>query len=129
MLKTKQDTPKEEQASTQIDKLFRETLFILELNGHRTKPDKDLNITLSFYPCKHTKTIHVKNFIHPKSIPETHFQRSLLANWHGILRKGTIFEGKFNCKQCREAIEKRRAKTGTHKDTPIGTCTFILKVP
>ena len=122
----RQKLPHEEvKASQQIDALFKEKLYVLELNEHRTKPTKDLMITLKFYPCGHKKTIHIKDLIHPKPRSE----QSLLSHWKGIFSANTILTGSFNCQECRKAKQKKRREEHRYSDADrIGTVRFMLKV-
>ena len=122
----RQKMPHEEaKASLEIDKLFQDKLYVLELNEHRTKPTKDLMITLKFYPCGHKKTIHIKDLIHPK--PRT--EQSLLSHWKGIFSANTTLTGGFNCQECRKAKQKKLREQRLYSDADrIGTCRFMLKV-
>ena len=124
-LKTQQHDPLETQASQATNKLFKEKLYVLELNDHKTKPDNDLNIALRFYPCSHKKTIHIKNLIHPKPNSE----QALLSHWQAIFNANTELTGSFNCQECRRAKQKRLREEHRYSDKDrIGTCRFMLKV-
>ena len=125
-LKAQQQNPKEEQASYATDKLFKDPnrTFILELNGHRVKPTKDLMITLKFYPCGHKKTIHIKDLIHPK--PRT--EQALLTHWKTIFNANTTLTGGFNCQECRKAKQKLREQHRYSDADRIGTVRFMLRL-
>ena len=132
-LKAKQNTPKEQEASTQIDKLFNDPnlTYALEIGGYRTRPDKNLNITLKFKPCAHEKTIHIKELLSfQKAIPSPeHKEQYLFSKWQNLLRNNATLTAGFTCEECRKTKEKKLREQHRHSyaDT-IGTVNVTMTI-
>lgn len=130
-LKLKAIPEKEKQASQVLDELFRseKVVCVLTINGIRTEPDEDLNVTLTFLPCKHELSMHMKELFHRYRRHAPQSEQYLLNKWRSSLTPNTIMEARYNCPKCREAKEKKFKLFRRHspKDT-IGTVQVVLKV-
>ena len=130
VLEQKAFPEKEKQASMEIDKLFRseKLVYVLTINGMRTEPDEDLNVTLTFSPCKHELTMHIKELFHRYRVHRTPSEQLLLMKWRSTLTTNRIIEKRYNCPKCREAKQKKfKMFRRTSAKDIIGTASVVLK--
>lgn len=131
-LKQQKQPYDEAKASQKIDALFRDQqrTVIYTVNGHRIKPDKHLNITLTFRPCGHKKQIHVKHLLsyqHSIGVPAT--EQALLSKWQSIFTTSTSLTTGFLCEECRKAKRKKLTQDRISSDKDIiGTCAVAMQI-
>ena len=129
VLELKAFPEKEKEASQKIDELFRsdKIVCVLTINGIRTEPDENLNVTLKFHPCQHELTMHIKELFHRYQAVCPN-EQVLFSRWQGTLNPNAIIEKRYNCPKCIEAKQKKfkMFRRRSAKDI-IGTASVVLK--
>lgn len=127
-LKTQQNTPKEQEAISKINELFNNPKYtkVIEVNGNKVTLDENLNMPLTFHPCKHKLRIHAKELLRHQREPIN--EQVLLSKWQPIFSRNTTLTAKFTCEECRKAMKKRREQTHIDKHTTIGTVDVTMTI-
>jgi hypothetical protein len=127
-IQTKNDEQEEKISPEKTKQLFMENLSIIQVASEygNIPIDNDLNIILTFYPCKHTK----KMKIYDTMLVENNKYRNqvLYTKWYSFFREGGVISGRFNCTQCREEKDSMRAKFFRYDDKPIGSTTLKIRL-
>ena len=115
-------------ASQKTEQLFTENLALIRLQSqYETIPvDKNLDIEITYYPCKHKEPMKIYDLI-PVEEGDNHHQ-VLYTKWELFFRDGGELSGRLNCKHCRKEKEGLRAKFGMWNDKPIGRADFKLRL-
>ena len=132
ILKGQKDLHDETKASQRIDALFRDPkhTLILQINGRKTKLPEDLIINLRFHPCKHRKSLHIKNtLIYQHDIGVTPTQQILLAKWRSVFSSNSTLTTQFNCQECQKLKRQKLQQQRIYSDTDIiGKCSISLTI-
>jgi hypothetical protein len=128
-IQTKNDEHEEKTSLEKTKQLFTDNAPIIRLTSeYESIPidDKDLNITLAFYPCKHTKEMKIYELMLVEK--GAHHNQALYTKWVSFFHEGGVISGRFNCEQCRKEKDTLRTKFSRYNDKPIGSATLKLRV-
>jgi hypothetical protein len=93
------------------------TLLVFEIDNARIPINENLEVEVSFSPCKHTQKLSLCAFIP--------FERQRL--WEDVIKEGLMVTQRLNCEKCRTERESMKAKLGFIREAPSGHLMWKIR--
>jgi len=125
-LETKIQDVKEKEALEDLNKLLIEHryLIFLSVNGARIEIPTNLQVELTFQPCKHKTKVYIAELLRNPQFPSN---TNLLDHWQRVLNNDITTTMMLNCSECQKQKQSKLVQWGIQQEKPNGRANIILR--